>query len=156
SGSGARPGGEGSGWSLTVTVVGGRARPNGSEPASTGVSYFIGNDPARWRSSLATFEGVSLGEVWPGIRLELRAHGKNVEKLFTVEAGADVTRIGMRVAGALWLSVNEAGALVAGTGLGEVTFTPPAAYQERQGMRRPVSVAYEVRGRSMGSAWPTT
>jgi hypothetical protein len=140
----------GSGWSLIETVVGGRARPIESGPASTGVSCFIGNDPARWRSSLPTFEGVSLGEVWPGISLELRAHGKNVEKLLTVGAGADASRIGMRVAGASWLRVNREGALVAGTGLGEVTFTPPAAYQERQGMRRPVRVAYELRGREYG------
>lgn len=150
SGSDARTRREGTGWSLTESVVGGKARPKGREPASTSISYFVGNDPARWRSGLATFQGVSLGEVWPGIRLELRAHGKNVEKVFTVEAGADASRIGMRVAGASWLRVNEAGALVAGTGLGEVTFTPPTAYQERQGARHPVGVAYELRGLGYG------
>jgi hypothetical protein len=138
------------GWSLTETPVGGRADPKESDPTSTGVSYFLGSDPARWRSGLQTFQAVSLGEIWPGISLELRAHGKNVEKLFTVEAGADASRILMRVAGASWLRVNRAGALVVGTGLGEVTFTPPAAYQERQGMQHPVSVAYELRGREYG------
>jgi len=61
SGSGAQTCEEGSSWSLIETVAGGRARPTGSESASTGVSYFIGNDPARWRSGLPTFEGVSFG-----------------------------------------------------------------------------------------------
>ena len=150
SGSGRQTLEEGRGWSLTETLVAGRARPTGSDPASRGVSYFIGNDPARWRSGLPTFEGISFGEVWPGVRLELRAHGKNVEKLFTVAAGADASRILMRVAGALSLRVNEAGALVAGTGLGELTFTPPVAYQERQGIRHPVRVAYELRGGGYG------
>lgn len=35
------------GWSLSETTVGGRAHPMGSDPASTGVSYFLGGDPAR-------------------------------------------------------------------------------------------------------------
>ena len=138
------------GWSLTETVVGGRARPNGSEPTSIGVSYFMGNDPARWRSGLATFEGVSLGDVWPGIRLDLRAQGKNVEKLFTIEPGADPARIRVRISGARRLRLDRAGALVVRTGLGEVTFTAPAAFQEREGTRHAVRVAYELRGRDYG------
>src|SRR6266536_1469345 len=76
-------------WSLTETPVGKKASPIGTQRASTNVSYFVGNDRSRWRSDLATFEGVSLGEVWPGIRLDLRARGKNVEKLFTVEPGGN-------------------------------------------------------------------
>jgi hypothetical protein len=77
------------GASLTETPVGGRARPSASHKASTQVSYFLGNDPARWRSGLPTFDGISLGEVWPRISLDLRAHGNNVEKIFTVLPGAD-------------------------------------------------------------------
>ncbi|MEP6767793.1 MAG: hypothetical protein ABJC61_03940, partial [Acidobacteriota bacterium] len=138
------------GWSLTETPVGGKARPLGAEPSHTHVSYFIGNDPSRWRSGLATFEGVSLGEVWPGISLELRAHGNNVEKLFTVKAGGDPSRIRMRIAGAGSLRTDDAGALVASTGSGDVTFTPPAAYQQRDGARRKVEVAYRVRSDGYG------
>lgn len=50
--SSARSSGSSGGWSLTETLVGGRARPVGSDPASSGVSYMIGNYPARWRSGL--------------------------------------------------------------------------------------------------------
>ena len=90
------------------------------------------------------------GEVWPGVFLSLRAHGDNVEKLFTVRPGAEPSRIRMRIAGAKSLRVDEAGALVATTGLGEVTFTPPVAYQEQDGLRRAVMVAYRARGREYG------
>lgn len=138
------------GWCLTETVVVGRARPNGGHRSSTHVSYFLGNDRSRWKSEVATFDDVFLGEVWPGISLDLRAHGKNVEKLFTVEPGGDPSRIRMRIAGAGRLRVNETGALVVGTGLGEVTFTAPEAFQERQGVRYPVLVAYELHGREYG------
>ena len=138
------------GWSLTETAVGAGARPSGVDRASTGVSYFHGSDPARWRTGVPTFEGVTLGEVWPGISLELRARGKNVEKLFTVAPGADPSRIRMSVVGARGLSTDRTGALIASTGLGDVTFTPPAAYQERRGVRRSVKVVYELRGRQYG------
>ncbi len=73
-----------------------------------------------------------------------------MEKLFTVRPGAKASRIRVRVAGARALRVNAAGALVATTGHGDLAFTPPAAYQERAGARRPIEVAYEVRGDRYG------
>ncbi|MDQ2978187.1 MAG: hypothetical protein M3R62_03130, partial [Acidobacteriota bacterium] len=150
SASGGRSPGRTGGWSLTETVVGGRAHPSGGDRASTRVSYFLGNDPARWRSGLETLEDVSLGEVWPGIVLKLRAQGKSMEKLFTVQPGADPSQIRMSVAGARLLRTDGAGALIASTGPGDVTFTPPAAYQQRGGARREIQVAYDVRGDSYG------
>ncbi len=56
----------------------------------------------------------------------------------------------MRVAGARSLRVNEAGALIVGTGLGELSFTPPVAYQEQDGVRRAVTVAYRLQGQEYG------
>jgi len=140
----------GKSWSMTERPVGGKTRVTAERSAEAQVSYFIGKDPNRWRSGIATHETVGLGEVWPGVRLSLQAHGNNVEKLFTVAPGADPSRIRMRVAGVRSLRVNEAGALVASTGLGEVTFTRPVAYQERDGVRRAVTVAYRAKGRQYG------
>ena len=137
-------------WSLTETAVGGRPRPSGQGPEQTRVSYFVGNDPARWRSGIGTYETVSLGQVWPGVSVSLRAQGKNVEKLFMVGPGADPSRIRMSVAGAQSLRVGPSGALIASTGLGEILLTRPAAYQECDGVRRPVRVAYRLRGREYG------
>ena len=116
----------GAGWTLTEIPVRGRARVAAERPSEAQVNYFIGNDPGRWRSGIPTHEGVGFGEVWPGVFLSLRAHGNNVEKLFTVRPGAEPSRIRMRIAGAKSLRVDEAGALVATTGLGEVTFLPPS------------------------------
>jgi hypothetical protein len=63
---------------------------------------------------------------------------------------AAVGQIRVRVAGARALTVDRDGALVARTGLGSVTFTAPIAYQERDGIRRPVSVAYRRQGLEYG------
>ena len=96
------------GWSLTETLRGGRARPVAQDRSTTGVSTFLGNDPARWRAALPTWEQVSLGEVWPGVTVALRAQGRSMEKVFTVHPGGAVARIRVRVAGAHALSVDVA------------------------------------------------
>ncbi len=136
------------GWSLTESPGGvhTRARPVARERARTEVSSFLGNDPSEWKRSIATYERVSLGQVWPRISLSLRARGRNVEKIFTVEPGGDPSRIRMRVAGARSLKADRAGGLIASTGHGDVSLTRPEAYQQNGGARRAVTVAYAVRG----------
>ena len=52
----------------------------GSKKAQTKVNYFKGNDPEQWRSNIATYKTVSLGEIYPGVKLELKAYGNNKGK----------------------------------------------------------------------------
>ena len=140
----------GPGWTVTETLIGGRPRPAAQDPSATGVSYFIGADPALWRPRVPTYEQVGLGEVWPGVEVALRARGRGIEKVFTVAPGASVDRIRIRVSGARAFSVSADGMLVARTGLGDIAFTAPVAYQERDGARLPVQVAYRSEGREYG------
>ena len=135
-----------SGWSLSEEFVGGQARPTAGPVAAARVSEFRGSDPARWRFGLASCEEVRLGEVWPGVLVALRARGRNVEKVFTVRPGANAGRIRLRVEGAGHLAVADDGSLVAGATGGRVRFAAPVAYQERDGKRLPVFVAYAARG----------
>src|SRR6185369_10808725 len=76
---------ESAGWTLTESFVGGRAVPVAAQGAGTNVSLFLGNDPAQWHAHAAASAAVSLGEVYPGIAVQLKAYGKKVEKVFTVE-----------------------------------------------------------------------
>jgi hypothetical protein len=136
-------------WSLTETFAGGRAVPVAGARAVTTVSEIRGADPARSRT-LPTYADVSLGHVWPGVDVSLRAHGASVEKIFTVEPGAPVDRIRVRVDGVEDLTVSADGTLIARIGLGPVTFSAPIAYQVDAGRRRPVTVAYASQGREYG------
>ena len=61
----------------------------GEKESETQVSFFIGNDPAKWKSGLATYETVNLGEIYKGIGLKLRAYGGSVEKLYYVSPGKE-------------------------------------------------------------------
>jgi hypothetical protein len=138
------------GWTIAESAVRGKARPRGDGMTPTHVSSFTGNDPSRWRTDVPTYDAVSLGEVWPGIDVRLRAQGRTSEKLFVVNPGAKASRIRMNVSGVRSLKVNRDGELVATTGLGDVMFSRPVAYQEIAGARRAVEVAYDVRGNRYG------
>src|SRR5262249_25647781 len=139
-----------SGWTLTESFVDGHPTPVGAHAAATHLSVFLGDDPTRWQPDVASYADVALGVVWPGISVTLAAHGKQVEKVFTVEPGAVPESIRVRVAGAQGLAVADDGALVAHTGVGDVRLTPPVPYQETAGTRRTVPAAYAVAGDEYG------
>lgn len=139
------------GLSLREQFVGvRRLRPAGNHRSGAKLSYFVG-DESKWRSNVATYDAVGLGELWPHVHVELRAYGRNVEKLFTVRPGADPDVIRMTVAGADALKVDgTTGELVLRTRAGDVRMTKPVAFQNIDGNRHSVDVAYEVSGRSYG------
>ena len=139
-----------SGWTLTEEFVGGRARPAAGAPSAARVSEFRGGDPARWESNVPTFEEVSLGEVWPSVSVRLRARGREVEKVFTLQPGAPADRIRLRVRGGGRLTVEPDGSLAAHLPGEGVRFAPPVAYQEAEGRRLPVDVEYVARGAQYG------
>ncbi len=140
------PGGERSiGWALKESLLGSSLKsPEGAETAGTKVNYFIGKDPAKWRTGLPTYKSITLGEVYPGIELALKAQGKNVEKIFTVNPGAEPGVIKIKMDGVSALKLNDKGELEAETGKGPARFTKPIAYQEKNGRRENVQVAYLI------------
>jgi len=123
----------------------------GQERAAATVNYFKGSNKARWKKNLPTYDVVSLGEVYTGVDLKLRAYGNNVEKLFYVRPQADPATIAMNVDGAERLKVNKQGELEVVTAQGPVVFTKPAAYQEINGKRIDVAVAYALHNSKLGT-----
>ena len=133
------------GWVIKEGLVGASiSNVKGEEEAVTKVSYFKGKDPSKWERNISTYNLISVGEVYKGIGLKLKAYGKNVEKLFYIKAGANPESIKIKIEGAKSLRVNEAGELEVETGLGVIKFTKPSAYQEINGKRVEVAVAYTL------------
>jgi len=118
--------------------------PSGTDPAQTKVNYFIGNDRNKWKTNISTYNSVNLGEVYKGINLSLKAYGKTMEKVFTVEPGADPKAIKLKMEGANSLKVNEQGELEMETDFGVVQFSRPVAYQKKNGKKENVQVAYNL------------
>ncbi len=115
----------------------------------TKVSYFRGNDPSKWQSGLASYQSVSLGHVYPGIQVKLKANGKNVEKIFYVSPGSDVARIKIGVAGVKGLKITNDGRLLFKNSLGELAMRAPIAWQEIAGRRHEVKVSYRLLGKEI-------
>lgn len=139
------------GWSLKEQLVGAfKISPRGIDQAQTKVNYFIGNDKSKWCSNLLTYNMISFDEVYPGIDFSLNAHGNKVEKTFTVNPGADVDKIKLKLKGFNSITVNDKGELEIATGLGTVCFTKPVAYQEKDGKREYVQVSYRLDGETYG------
>jgi hypothetical protein len=137
---------------LVEMAVDGTSHPAAGEPAITRVNYLVGADQSRWHRNVPTYADVQLGEVWPGVRVHVRAFDRNVEKIFTVAPGGSVADIRMTVSGAQRLERGAGGELRLDTAVGAVTYTAPIAFQEIDGRRIDVPVRYTVAGTSYGFA----
>jgi hypothetical protein len=136
-------------WVISERWVGGKVQTiKGEEELQTKVSYFIGNDPSKHKTNLPTYRYVSLGEVWSGIEVKLKATQKTVEKLFYVQPGADPSKIVVQVDGAKGLKLSKDGEIIIQTGLGELKLSKPIAWQEKDGKKLPVEVSYKFVGKN--------
>ena len=117
------------------------------------VNYFIGNDPAKWRTNLPTYAGIVYRELYPGIDLRYGGVGGALKGTYTVAPGADPSRVRWRYDGATSVRVDEGTGdlliqLSAGAGAdGEsrtLTERAPVAWQSIDGQRASVSVRYVI------------
>jgi hypothetical protein len=135
------------GAAITEELVGGTVREvTGKGVSRTRVNVLRGSDPAKWLRDVPAYDAVSLGEVYGGVEVELRAAKNTVEKLFHVSPGGDPAQIRLKLMGARGVTVTERGELELETPRGPVRFTRPVAFQEASGRREPVDVAYVVEG----------
>ena len=78
----------GPGWALSETLIDRSGQPRPLKPAGLGpnetkASYFTADHAANHNRPINTYNRVQLGEVYPGVNLQLRATGNNMEKIFT-------------------------------------------------------------------------
>ncbi len=110
-------------------------------------NFFLGEDPGRWRSGLRGFGKVAYEGVWDGVDLVVRESGQDLEYDLFLASGADLERVALRVEGATGpLRLDESGALLTPTALGEVRQPRPAAWVEMGEGRIPVEVRFRVLG----------
>ncbi len=136
-------------WVISERWVGGKVQAiTPEEELPTKVSYFVGDDPSKHKTNLPTYRYVSLGEVWSGVEVKLKATQKTVEKLFYVQPGADPSKIVVEVDGAKGLKLSKDGEIIIQTGLGELKLSKPVAWQEKDGKELPVEVSYKLIGKN--------
>jgi len=135
-----------SGVVIKEVVTNKKVAVKGLQPSPTKINYFKGKDQNKWKTNIPSYKSVSLGEVYKGVELTLKAYGKNVEKIFKVLPGKDPGEIKVTLEGVKGLEVNEQGELEGVTGAGSIKFTKPIAYQEIDGKRQFIEVTYANKG----------
>ena len=110
-------------------------------------NYFIGNDPAEWRTNVANYAKVKYEEMYPGVDLVMYGNQRQLEYDFVVAPGADPKSIQIAFEGARQMRVEDGGDLVLRTRRGEVRQHKPVIYQEVSGKRQTVEGRYVMKGR---------
>ncbi len=113
-------------------------------------NYFMGNDPAKWRTNIANYAAVQYRQVYPGIDLVYYgnpAQAGQLEYDFVVAPGADPRAIRLAFQGARRLRRNAGGDLRLETGGGEIVYRRPRIYQQVNGRRAEIAGGYLLEGR---------
>src|SRR6185295_3707552 len=107
----------------------------GRDPLPGKANYFLGNDPAAWRTGVPLFSRVEVDEVYPGIRMVYYAgQSARLEYDFLLQPHANPDRISFRVEGADGVLVDADGDLVLTVGGDQVRQHKPVIYQEVRGV----------------------
>jgi hypothetical protein len=101
--------------------------------------YLVGNDPAKWRTGIASYQKVQYKEIYPGIDLVFYGNPRQLEYDFVLAPGADPRTVRLAVEGADRMEIDPAGDLVLHLGGGDVRLKRPVSYQESGGFRREVA-----------------
>jgi hypothetical protein len=103
------------------------ARVSGASPLPGKSSYYIGNDPSKWRSGIPQFARVEYKNVYPGVDLVYYGNQGQLEYDFRVAPDADPNQIALSFNGAS--THIDSGDLVLSTANGDVRFHAPRIYQ---------------------------
>ena len=133
---------------VSWTVAGARAvAPEASAPLATRTNYFIGNDPSRWRSNVATFARATYRGVRPGVDVVYHGENGTLEYDFVLAPGAHVDDVAMDVAGAQAVTIDDHGALDIHTASGDLVQPRPRVYQtDDLGREQDVAAGYRLLG----------
>src|SRR6267378_6028710 len=132
---------------LRMSLVGAAPKPHvsGLEKQPAKANYFIGKDPAKWRTNVPTFAKVHYQNVYPGIDLVYYGNQRQLEYDFVVATGADPQKIVLDFKGADKLEINSQGELVLHAAGGEIRQHKPIVYQEIDGVRTEIEGRYVLK-----------
>ena len=136
--------GKATGTALRMIFLGASSdtRVTGQAEQTGKANYFIGNDPAKWRTNVPTYASVHYRDVYPSIDLVYYGNQQQFEYDFVVRPGADPSLIALGIQGADRLEVDARGDLVLHTPAGILRQRKPLIYQEVDGLRREIAGGY--------------
>jgi hypothetical protein len=108
------------------------------------INYLTGNDPAQWRTGVAMFAKVRVGELYPGVNLVYYGNQQQLEYDFAIAPGANPDVIAIHFDGTDKISVNPQGELILALAGGEIRQPKPVIYQTDGGVRKEIAGGYRL------------
>ncbi|MGC9194536.1 MAG: SBBP repeat-containing protein [Syntrophobacteraceae bacterium] len=105
------------------------------EPSPGKVNYFIGNDPHKWRTNIATYGAILYKNAYPGIDVKFYGNNRRLEYDIIVKPGADPSLVKFGYSGAKALQVTKNGNLQVALADGGLIQQKPVVYQQIGGKR---------------------
>jgi hypothetical protein len=132
---------------VKLEFVGARAdvHPQGEEKTGAMISYFRGQSDDS-HTGLPAYSKIVYPDLWPGIDLAYYGTADRLKYEFIVSPGADPSRIRLVYRGAVSVAIDKEDSLEVKTSLGGLHDDVPVAYQETEGLRREVTLAYDLQG----------
>jgi hypothetical protein len=134
---------------LRMTFVGANPRPRvaGLDELPAKANYFVGRDPARWRTNVPLYAAVQYSALYPGIDLRYSGDERQAACEFVVRPGSDPRRIALDWRGVDSLEVDPpTDDLLLHTAGGTVRLSKPLVYQQRDGAPRQIAGGYARTG----------
>jgi hypothetical protein len=132
-------------WAVKLNFLGARenVKPEGLEKTGASISYFSGK-PEEWKTGLPAYSKIIYRDLWPGIDLAYKGEMDKLKYEFIVHPGADPSKIRLAYRGVERVALTEEGRLEVKTPAGAFEDDIPLAFQEFEGGRKSVPVAYSV------------
>jgi hypothetical protein len=119
----------------------------GLDPLPGRSNYFIGNDPAKWRTKVPHYGRVRYRNLYSGVDLVLHGNPQQLEYDFVVAPGADPNAIRLAFTGTDGITVDAEGSLVLKIAGGEIIQKAPKVYQVIDGVQQAVAGRYVLQPR---------
>ncbi|MCC5468329.1 SBBP repeat-containing protein [Pelosinus baikalensis] len=141
------------GMALSLRFIGSNPSANitarKEEPGT--INFFIGNDPAKWRTNLHSYAEIVYPELWPNIDMVFRNTGGVLKYEFIIQPGANLNNIRLTYDGADNLSPDADGNLLIHTPMGILTEQCPVSYQPDGEQQLPVATEFTLECQPNGS-----
>lgn len=132
-------------WTVKMDFIGARkdVKPEGMEKTGASISYFRGK-PEEWKTGLPAYSRIIYRDLWPGIDLAYKGEMDKLKYEFIVHPGADPAKIRLAYRGAERVALTAEGRLEVKTQTAAFEDDVPIAYQDVDGKRAGVHVAYSL------------
>jgi hypothetical protein len=131
---------------LRIKLIGANANADvvGQDELPGKSNYFIGNDPAKWRTNISNYRKVQYRNLYEGVDLVYYGDQHQLEYDFVVAPHADPAKIRLSFKGALRIQLDAEGNLILRTRGGSVSQRRPSVYQELDGGKEQIAGGYKL------------